>query len=160
MEVLALKQVEKTFQRDRKNQLKTHFKSCVKQPKTTPIYRPQKTSRYRPNQQLMLLPVDLLSVDQPTVKFLIVVPPVDRPIDRGRIQRAELSGRLTARSIGARSRELCSLDGRSPGRPAHQPIGVNVLCTSVDRPVDRLLARLTVRLTGRRPGLKYFGNKT
>ena len=41
------------------------------------------------------LPVDH-PVDRPTVIFLTVEPPVDRPVDQGQNHRAVLSGRSTA----------------------------------------------------------------
>ena len=83
--------------------MKTHLKSCGKQPKIAPIYRPKKYSRCRAYQLLMLLSVDR-PVDLPTVKFLTVAtcqstarstvprfrPPVDRPVDRGQIRSTGL----------------------------------------------------------------------
>ena len=53
----------------------------------------------------------------------------DRPLGRPRTDpKSRALGRSTARSTGARSREHSSLDGRSPGRPAHQ---FKQPCTSV-----------------------------
>ena len=119
-----------------------------------------KTSRCRPSQQSGLLAVDR-SVDRPTVRFLTVGPavdrsvdrgldtesrsslPVNRPVGRGQIQRAELSG---------------GRPGRSTGPPAKQ--GVHVLCTSVDHPVDRPIARLTVQSTGRSQNSIFLGIKS
>ena len=103
----------------------------------TPIYRLTKTSRWGPNQQSALLSVDR-PVDRPTVGFPTVEPPVDRsldtesrhslpvdrPVDRGLFQRAELSS---------------GRPGWSTSPPAKQ--AVHVLCTSVDRPVDQQKAK-------------------
>jgi len=72
MEVLVLKQVEKTSTRDGKNWLENPLKILIKQAKGAPFYRLPKTSRWRPTQQEILLSVDRL-VDRPTVKFLTVV---------------------------------------------------------------------------------------
>ena len=55
--------------------MKTHFKSCLKQPKTAPIYRPKKYSRWGPTHQKTLLSVDRQGSD-PLGKA------IDRPVDR------------------------------------------------------------------------------
>ena len=99
-----------------------------------------------------------LPVDRPTVIFMTVVPPVDRPInqaqnqradslpvdrpvDRGHFQRAELSGRTGPPAHG------CVLSGRT-GPPAH---GCMHVCGRLDRSTNFCLGR-PVRSTGRQPG--------
>ena len=106
MEVFALNKWRKPLQEMGKTSLKTHLKSCVKQPKTAPIHRPPKTSRWGPTQQEILLLVDR-PVDRPTVRFLTAVPPVDRPVD-------------WAKPIGrpALPKRWVVTVSRQPGRPA------------------------------------------
>ena len=122
------------------------LKTCSKQLKRRHIYRlskicplavwkGQKCPPGRPPGRLAL-----------TVRFLTVVPPVDRDW----IQRAAALCRSTGRSTGAISREQSSLDGRPLGRPAHQPW----LCAR--RSTDFCLSR-PVRSTGRQPGQTIMG---
>ena len=115
--------------------MKTPFKSCRKQSKGTPIYRLPKYGRWRPSQQICLLTVDRqrsnlplgrsvdrpvdrklgndpavdCPVDQPTVRFLTVVPAVDRSVDRKLANDPAVD-----RAI---SREQRRSGGRPPGRP-------------------------------------------
>jgi len=78
------------------------------------------------------LPVDR-SVDRPTVIFDRWQLPVDRVIDRTQIQRATLSVRSTARSIGRNPRATCSLSvDRAVDWVKGQP-ACTYPCTSVDR---------------------------
>ena len=65
--------------------------------------------------------------------------PVDQPVDQGHFQRAELSGRSTARSTGPPAMAVCTSCARRSTRP-----------------VDRLLPRST----GRQPGQILWGLKT
>ena len=163
-----------------KSSPKTLLKSCEKQSKGTPIYRPPKSRRWVPNQQSGLLAVDR-PVDRPTVRFLTVEsavdrclangPAVDRPVDqaisreqrhsdgRPALGRARLCtsvdryGRPTSDSVDRPvDRAIFREQKLSGGQPRGQPAQpVHVLCTLVDRPVDRPLSRSTVRATGRRP---------
>jgi len=85
---------------------------------------------------------DLLSVDRtvdrPTVKNMTVGAAgrphptldlsVDRPVDGGQIQRAKLSSRSTARSTGARSRELTLWITRPPALSVLKPKGRACIC--------------------------------
>ena len=105
--------------------LKTHLKSCRKQPKRSPFYRLQKCGRWRPTQQSRLLAVDR-PVDRPTVKFLTVVPAVDRPIDRCLANDLAVDRPVDP----AISREQRLSGGRPCGRP---DLGRACLC------VDRLV---------------------
>ena len=93
--------------------MKTHFKSCSKQPKTAPIYRPQKYSRWGPTQQETLLSVNR-PVDRQRSDFRPLGKAVDRsvdqklgydlafyrPVDRSHLQREEALWRSTVRSTG------------------------------------------------------------
>ena len=85
----------------------------------TPFYRLQKSTRWKPTQQLWL-PLGRL----PTVRFLIVGPAVDRPVDRGLDTESRALCRSTAQSTKAIFREQNSLAvDRAVDRPN--------LCTSV-----------------------------
>ena len=68
----------------------------------------------------------LLFADQPTVIFLTVVPPVDRPVDR-----AKPVGRKPGRPAAPESWVLSV--GRPPNRPAYFVSLRTSLSTSVDR---------------------------
>ena len=74
------------------------------------------SARWQPGKVRNDLSVDRL-VDRPTVIFMTVVAPVDRPADQTWIQRAAALCRSTSRSNGARTRELCQ-PTRSTGPPA------------------------------------------
>ena len=137
--------------------MKTYLKSYSKLPKTAPYKLAPKTSRWG---QLSRNSYCRLT-DRPTVRFLTIVPsvnrpvdrgldiesrsslPVDRPVNRGQIQRAELSGGRPSRLTGP---------------PAKQ--AVHVYAHRSTRLVDQLLSWSTVRSTGRRPGPTFSGIKT
>ena len=81
----------------------------------------------------------------PTVIFMTVVPPVDRPVDRDWIQRAT----ALYRSTGTGYREQQLSVGRPAGRPG--PFPESRALWPVDRPVDRgqiQRAKLSGRSTG------------
>ena len=101
------------------------------------------------------LPIDR-PVDWPTVTFLTVVPPVGRDW----IQREAALCRSTGRSTGAISREQSSLDGRPPGRPAHQPrLRARLMHVGrPDRSTDFCYGR-PLQSTGRQPGQTILGFK-
>ena len=113
LEILAFKQVEKTFETMGKTSLKTLLKSCRKQSKGSPFYRLLKCDHWRPTQQTGLLSVDR-PIDRPTVRFLTVVPAVNRPIDRC-LANDPAVDRPVNRAI---SREQRLSGGRLHGRPA------------------------------------------
>ena len=127
----------------------------LKQPKTAPIYRPKKYSRWSQlskksycrstgwltGQRSNFLPLHPASrlPGRPCTGLDL---PVNRPVDWGQIQRAKLSRRSTGSVDRSSSQMACAC-----------------LCTSVDHPVDRLLSRSTGRSNGRRPGLTFWGLK-
>ena len=115
--------------------MKTHFKYCRKESKGTPIYRLPKYGRWRPTQQESLLLVDS-QVDRPTVRFPTVVPPVDRPVDRGLDTESRALCRSTAagRPANGQISDRCAT-GRPGGRP--RPGYREQSSLPVDRPVDR-----------------------
>ena len=111
----------------------------------------QKSARWQAGKGRNALLVDRL-VDRSTVIFMTVEPPLDHPVDRTWIQRADALCRSTARSTGASSRKQSSLAVDRVGRPATSLHCHARLCTSVnwtgppnstllDRPVDRQKAR-------------------
>ena len=140
----------------RKTRLETYLKSCLTQPKTTPLYRPPNSSPWGPTQQEILLSVDR-PVDRPTVKFMTVA-----------------ACRSTAWSIDLRLWPI----GRSPGRsrPDPESKALSTIDQSVDRPSSQnwqctflhigrppgraTLVRSTGRSTARRPGQPFIGIKT
>ena len=77
------------------------------------IYNPPKFCPLAARKVRNDLPVDR-QVDRPTVIFMTVVPPVDRPVDRAWIQRVD----ALCRSTGASFREQSFLAVDRVGRPA------------------------------------------
>ena len=112
--------------------MKTHLKSCRRQFKGNPIYKPPKSSHWGPNQQLTLLSVDRRSTANGQI--------FDRWEKRSTERSTEnwaLTYRSTARSIGAIYREQELSGGRSCGRPALGCARGRPTSGSVDRSVDR-----------------------
>ena len=74
--------------------MKTHLKSYIKQPKTVPIYKPQKYNRWGPTLQETLLSIDRQrsdfqplgnAVDRTVDQKLGLDLTIDRPVDRGHL---------------------------------------------------------------------------
>ena len=160
MEVLALKQVEKTSTRDGKNwQLNSPKILCKTAPRDGLFIASQNiaidsqlssrsccrstgwSTGWSTSQRSNFWPLQPAG-RPPGWPCLRLDLPVDRPVDRGQIQRAKLSGRSTAQSTVPQAKWSCMF-----------------LYTSVDRPIDRLLSLSTGRSTARRPGLKFWGLK-
>ena len=117
MEVLTLNLVEKTLLMEWEKLAQSPLKILVKNNTQTP--------KFIGLEKLAVGGLSGLSVDRPadrpTVIFQTVVPSVDRPVDRARIQRAEALCRSIARSTGAfpESRALWTVD--RVGQPALLP---------------------------------------
>ena len=111
-----------------KTSLKTLQKSYGEQPH---INRLQKLA-IGTTQQKNLLSV-YRPVDRPTVEFPTVVPSVDRPVDRGQIQRAySLSSRPPGRPGPFQRAELSGRSTGSVDRPSARSRRAH-LYTSIDR---------------------------
>ena len=131
------------------------FKCQQKQLKKWGIYPQMKSARWQ--QEGAVLPFRSTARSTgPMVRFLTVVPPVDRP----GWPRLDTESRALCRSTGAISREQSSLDGRparSTGPPAQAD--VHACARRSTAPIDRLLPRSTVPVDRQTASTVFLGFK-
>ena len=119
------------------------------------IYTLSKSARWQLAKGRIALPVD-----RPTVIFMTIEPPVDRPVDR----KLKTENRALCRSTGLSTRAIFREQKLSGGRPTRSTglpakTTVHVRARRSTGAVDRLLRRSTVRSTGRRQVKLFLGIK-